>query len=86
MTSIETQLNIALTTVTKQEFEIQALKASLHVKDITIARLRRAEILRASDLPADATERLNAAFAMSVDNHGLREAINVERKVCRVDG
>ena len=57
---------------------IKQLKVALHQMQIDKAAEHRANILREAMLPASSIDRLNAAFATSTDNAGLKQAINAE--------
>jgi hypothetical protein len=57
------------------------LKTTLAQARINCATRLRTYILRDSRLPEPCVKRLNAAFAKSTDNSGLKEAINAERKL-----
>jgi hypothetical protein len=67
MKSIEVQLNEALT-------EIQQLKEVLIARTAEV----RSYVLKQSGLPAPCVARIEKAFSKSIDNGGLKQAINAE--------
>jgi len=78
--------------VTKQNnniVELQAdndsLKKSVHQLRIDKAKIERDLLLKESKLPEPCVKRLQAAFATSADNAGLRSAIKIERNWGRAD-
>jgi hypothetical protein len=83
MKSIEVQLNDALALLKGKDAEIAKLKTVIHTQQITLARLERDGVLLASGLSEDSIARLNAAFATSTNNSGLKQAIHVESRGAR---
>jgi hypothetical protein len=78
MVAIEIQLNEALAKITAKDVEIVALKEAVSAGKIAIAKAERDGQLKESKLPVPCVNRLSEAFAKSIDNAGLKEAINVE--------
>jgi hypothetical protein len=78
MKSIEVQLNEALELVKAKDAEIATLKESVNKQQKATAKAERATQLKESKLPEPCIVRIDAAFANSTDNAGLKEAINVE--------
>ncbi len=60
--------------------ENKQLKVAIHQVQVARAATERKYILRDSHLPEPCVKRLDAAFANSTDNAGLKQAINVELK------
>jgi hypothetical protein len=80
MTSIEAKLNQVVDENSALGRILKQLREALHQERVAHAATHRKYILRDSQLPAPCVKRLEAAFAQSTDNSGLKEAINVELK------
>jgi hypothetical protein len=80
MKSIEVQLHEALKQINTKDSEIVSLKRVIHQKQLTIANIQRDWKLKEAGLPEPCVKRIHDAFATSLDNAGLKEAINVERR------
>lgn len=80
MKSIEVQLHEALEQINTKDSEIVSLKRAIHQKQLTIANIQRDWKLKEAGLPEPCVKRIHDAFATSLDNAGLKEAINVERR------
>lgn len=81
MKSIETQLHEANEQIKSQIELIVSLKRVIHQKQIKITNIERDWKLKDAGLPAESIARIHQAFAGSTNNNGLKEAINVERKI-----
>jgi hypothetical protein len=80
MKSIEVQLHEALEQIKNKDAEIVSLKRAIHSKQLTIANIQRDWKLKEAGLPEPCVKRIHDAFATSLDNAGLKEAINVEKR------
>jgi hypothetical protein len=80
MQSIEVRLNEALDAVKQRDELIRSLKRVIHRKSLIISSHERDAKCKQAGLPMSAIKRLHEAFAQSVDNAGLREAIKVEKE------
>ena len=80
MKSVEVQLNEAYRSLNEALDVIASLKTVIHQKQITIAALQRDGRLKEARLHPASVVRLHEAFAISTDNAGLKEAINVEKR------
>lgn len=81
MTSLETKVNQLTTENAALTNIIRELKASLHQERIDHAATKRQHTLMGLGLSENSIARLNAAFAKSTDNAGLKQAINAERRM-----
>jgi hypothetical protein len=80
MKSVEVQLNEALEIINHHERTIVSLQEQLRQQQIAFARCERDGILKASRLPEPCVKRINDAFAKSIDNAGLKQAIHAEER------
>ena len=80
MKSIEVQLHEANETIRQQNVLIADLKGAVTLNRRRAARAEREMQLREANLSQPSRDRLHAAFENSLDNAGLRQAINVELK------
>ena len=80
MLSLETQLNQAFERIGQLTGENIELKRVIHQKQLTIANIQRDWKLKEAGLPEPCVKRIHDAFATSLDNAGLKQAINVEKR------
>jgi hypothetical protein len=83
MKSVEVQLNEALEQNRLKDVLIHELREMVKQLRVALAKCERDGILKASRLPESCVKRIEAGFANSIDNAGLRQAVNAERRHIR---
>jgi hypothetical protein len=78
MKSAEVQLNEALEQNRLKDVLIHELRETVKQLQVALAKCERDSILKASRLPEPCVKPISDAFAKSIDNAGLKQAINAE--------